>query len=251
VSDVTSLTSTPSSNTKATLRIVAPPSSPSGSVGAAVITLTFPFNPDKWAVSSSAEWKTTTAKANMENPTVEFLGKKDTNIEIELFVDSYEQSSTSATSGSGDPPTIAQTVAALMTTVTPTDQSIQQNLPMPNWVVFGWGTAPQVTALVEKVSVNYTMFDSDGSPLRASITLSLKQIFLAPSSQNPTSGGTGLLGSHMVSEGDTLASVAYQQYGNAKYWRPLAATNGVEDPARLRPGTELILPPIEELDALL
>ena len=241
-----SLTSLFSSNTKATLEIVAPPSSPSGSTGAAETTLTFPFNPDKWAVSSSAKWKTTTAKANTENPTVEFMGKEDTNIDIELFLDDYEGS---GVSGSG--PTIVPTVTALMTTVTPTDLSITQKHPMPNWVVFSWGTAPQVTALVEKLSVNYSMFDGDGTPLRASITMSLKQIFLAASAQNPTSGGTALLGSHMVREGDTLASVAYHQYGHAKYWRPLATINGVDDPARLRPGTELILPPVEELDPLL
>jgi nucleoid-associated protein YgaU len=118
-------------------------------------------------------------------------------------------------------------------------------------VKFSWGTAQQVTALVEKLTVNYSMFDSEGTPLRAAISLSLKQIFLAPSAQNPTSGGTAMLGSHLVSEGDSLASVAFHQYGHPKYWRPLAVTNGVDDPARLRPGAELILPPVEELDALL
>jgi len=250
VSEMTSLTSMFSSNTKATLEIVAPPSSPSGSTGAPTMSVTFPFNPDKWAVTSSAKWKTTTAKANTENPTVEFMGKEDTNIDIELFLDDYESAGalTSLLGGGG---TIVPTVAALMTTVTPTDMSILQKHPMPNWVVFSWGTAPQVTALVERLSVNYSMFDSDGTPLRATISLSLKQIILAAGAQNPTSGGTALLGSHVVREGDTLASVAYHQYGHAKYWRPLATSNRVDDPARLRPGTELILPPVEELDALL
>lgn len=238
---MTSLTSAYSSNTKATLQVVAPPSSPTGSVGSALVTLTFPFNPDKFAFSSSAEWKTTPSKANTENPNVEFLGKKDTNIDIELFLDDYEATT----------PTIADTVDALMKTVTPTDLSIQQKHPMPNWVVFGWGTAPQITALVEKLAVNYTMFDTDGTPLRASISLSLKQIFLAAGRQNPTSGGTAILGSYVVSEGDTLASVAFRQYGQAKYWRPLATHNDIDDPARLQPGRELILPPVEELDPLL
>jgi len=63
------------------------------------------------------------------------------------------------------------------------------------------------------------MFDGDGTPLRATINLSLKQIFLAASAQNPTSGGTALLGSHLVREGDTLASVAQRLDGHPKYWR--------------------------------
>jgi hypothetical protein len=244
-----SLSSLFSTNTKATLEIVAPPSSPSGSTGAPVTSLTFPFNPDKWVVSSSAKWKTTPSKANTENPAVEFLGKEDTDIDVELFLDDFE-SSGALTSLLGGGPTILPAVTALMTTITPTDLSITQKQPMPNWVVFSWGTGSTVTALVEKLSVNYTMFDGDGTPLRATINMSLKQIFLAASAQNPTSGGTALLGSHLVREGDTLASVAQHQYGHPKYWRPLATSNGIDDPARLRPGTELILPPVEELDAL-
>ena len=151
-----SLTSLFSTNTKATLEIVAPPSSPSGSTGASLTTLTFPFNPDKWAVSSSAKWKTTPAKANTENPAVEFLGKEDTNIEVELFLDDYESTAAAAVTSliGGGGPSIVPAVTALMTTVTPTDLSITQKHPMPNWVVFSWGTGPQVTALVEKLTVN-------------------------------------------------------------------------------------------------
>jgi len=32
------------------------------------------------------------SKANTENPAVEFLGKEDTNIDVELFLDDFESS---------------------------------------------------------------------------------------------------------------------------------------------------------------
>ena len=36
--------------------------------------------------------------------------------------------------------------------------------------------------------------------------------------------------------GDTLASVAYAEYGDPTLWRPLAAFNGIDDPLRVPTG---------------
>ena len=36
-----------------------------------------------------------------------------------------------------------------------------------------------------------------------------------------------------VVAGDTLASIAYAEYGDPTMWRPLAAFNGIDDPLRL------------------
>ena len=47
--------------------------------------------------------------------------------------------------------------------------------------------------------------------------------------------------------GDSLASIAYREYGAPAYWRALAEANGIDDPLRLRPGTRLLVPPAEEV----
>jgi nucleoid-associated protein YgaU len=52
---------------------------------------------------------------------------------------------------------------------------------------------------------------------------------------------------HTVVAGDTLASVAFRQYGDPAMWRPLAAFNGIDDPLRVRPGATLFVPALEEL----
>ena len=52
---------------------------------------------------------------------------------------------------------------------------------------------------------------------------------------------------HRLVAGETLASVAYAEYGDPTQWRPLAAYNGIDDPMRLRPGATLMLPTPEEL----
>ena len=52
-----------------------------------------------------------------------------------------------------------------------------------------------------------------------------------------------------VVAGDTLASVAYAEYGDPTLWRPLAAFNGIDDPMRLPLGSALLLPTAAELMA--
>ena len=47
-------------------------------------------------------------------------------------------------------------------------------------------------------------------------------------------------------EGDSLASVAFHEYGNPTMWRALAEANGIDDPLRVRPGTRLLVPRPDE-----
>jgi nucleoid-associated protein YgaU len=68
-----------------------------------------------------------------------------------------------------------------------------------------------------------------------------------PFRQNPTSGSQDVRRVHRTVAGDTLASVAYSEYGDPTQWRALAAYNGIDDPMRVRTGTALLLPVPEEL----
>jgi nucleoid-associated protein YgaU len=47
--------------------------------------------------------------------------------------------------------------------------------------------------------------------------------------------------------GDSLASVAYAEYGDPAEWRRLADYNGIDDPLRVRAGTVLLLPAAADL----
>jgi nucleoid-associated protein YgaU len=41
-----------------------------------------------------------------------------------------------------------------------------------------------------------------------------------------------------VVAGDSLASIAYREYGDPTMWRPLAAFNGIDDPLRAAAGRD-------------
>ena len=50
--------------------------------------------------------------------------------------------------------------------------------------------------------------------------------------------------------GDTLASIAFQEYKDPNKWRALAESNNIDDPMRLKEGTVLIVPGRREAEAL-
>ena len=50
---------------------------------------------------------------------------------------------------------------------------------------------------------------------------------------------------HTVTDGDSLPSVAYKNYGDATRWRTIAEANGIDDPLALRRGHQLTIPSLE------
>lgn len=229
------------SNVKAYIELVQPPSSATGGTGTQVGRIDFMFNPDSFSFTKSATWNRTEAKAAGVAPAAEFQGTQAASFTVEMFLDAFEATSN----------TIPDNVALLMKTLKPLESDLSQGKPQPPWVIFGWGTALTMTAIVKSLEVEYTMFDGTGTPLRARVKITMEEMPMIPGRTNPTSGGLATLASHVVREGDTLASIAYRYYGNAAYWRALANANDVDDPIRLRPGTELILPSAAEFDSLL
>jgi len=100
--------------------------------------------------------------------------------------------------------------------------------------------------VVESVRQRFTMFATNGRPLRATLSVSLKEyktldeqiaeIFM----QSPDHTHA-----HIVQRGDTLARIAATRYDDPQQWRAIAEQNGLDDPLALRPGQILEVPPIE------
>jgi nucleoid-associated protein YgaU len=62
--------------------------------------------------------------------------------------------------------------------------------------------------------------------------------------QNPTSGGVPGQRLRTIREGETLAGIAHEEYGDPTVWRHLAEINNLDDPRRLRLGQTLLVTPL-------
>ena len=122
----------------------------------------------------------------------------------------------------------------------------------PPVLTFQWG--PPMIGFMYHVrmtscEISYERFTSAGIPIRAMINLQLQEVpsLLGSLPMNPTSGGQPGRRTHTVGEGETLQSIATANYGTPALWRRIAEVNGIDDPARVRPGTTVYLPNANEL----
>jgi nucleoid-associated protein YgaU len=125
----------------------------------------------------------------------------------------------------------------------------------PPKLTFQWGP-PFVGFMYDvrltSTTIAYKRFNPIGIPIRAEITLKMQQCksWGADLPTNPTSGGPGGRFTHLVKAGESLQSIAVRYYGTPSAWRPIAAVNRIDDPARLRPGVTVYLPTAGELTGI-
>ena len=91
------------------------------------------------------------------------------------------------------------------------------------------------------------MFAPDGTPIRAKANVSFQQRDfwddILPA-QNPTSR-TDPRKTRMTYARQRLDQIAFEEYGDARYWRVLAEANQLEDPFDMKDGQLLVIPPID------
>ena len=116
------------------------------------------------------------------------------------------------------------------------------DLHAPPIVAFTWDT--QVfRGVLENLNVTYVLFTPDGVPLRAKLSVTLKEYRPAAVQfrESPTAS-PDFNKSLVVRRGDSLSSIAAQVYRDPTLWREIARANGIVDPRRLAPGTVLDIP---------
>jgi hypothetical protein len=131
-----------------------------------------------------------------------------------------------------------------------TDASLGASSPM---LLVQWGppaTGFTFTATLTQADVSYQRVSLAGIPTHAVVDMTLKESPSVLSLTNPTSGGRPGRSRHLVTADETLASIATAKFGTPSAWRPIAAVNGIDDPASIRPGDFIYLPASDELAEL-
>lgn len=192
----------------------------------------FAYNPKDFSLNVAAKWKDKSNKGGLLS--AEYNGPVPQTLQVEMFLDASDKAE-------GD---ISKKVKELCSFVNPTADSKSKDKPTAPHADFTWGEAIAFEGYISAVAVKYTLFRQNGKPVRGTVTLTLKQFAAPEEGTNPSSGGEPGSRSHKVVAGDTLASIAFGEYGSAAYWRRIADANPViDDPMRLNPGTSLLVPP--------
>ncbi len=108
----------------------------------------------------------------------------------------------------------------------------------PHKVWFTWGSF-ELLGVIESVNVTYTMFASDGTPLRAKVNVKMKE--WAAENSYASSGGEGYYGSEPVKLLTAQAGQTITSTGSD--WRAVADANNLNDPINdFKAGEAYVLP---------
>jgi hypothetical protein len=206
----------------------------------------FTFNPSKIKITAGSKWDQPQQSGAKKASPPQFKGADPRAMDLELTLEGWELTGPEK----DEVYDVAEAVKTLMSWTQPTESTRNSKKPTAPIVMLRWGSTQWFTCYVGSVNATFTMFDTYGTPVRATVTLSLKEIPDPNKKQNPTSGSRVGHQSHLIVEGDSLPLIAFQYYEQAPLWRGLAIANNIDDPMRLRVGSRLSLPPIEDVAAL-
>jgi hypothetical protein len=193
------------------------------------------FNPKEYTFGKQNSWKPHTTKGT-NVPQFEFSGGQPTTLKMQLLFDTYA-------SGKDVRKEYTEAVWDLML-VDPSLKDRKTKKGRPPRVRFQWGQAWSFNAVITNISQRFLLFMPTGTPVRAMLDVSFQQVEdegLFPGT-NPTSGGIGGERVGVVNAGDTLAWIAYKEYGDAGLWRRIADANRLTNVRRLTPGMALEVP---------
>ncbi|MFZ0318997.1 MAG: LysM peptidoglycan-binding domain-containing protein [Candidatus Sulfotelmatobacter sp.] len=219
--------------------------SSTGSLGA---PLSVNFNPTEYTLNKGAQI-VEVAIPGLDSPILQFVRGQAETLSLDLFFDSTE-------SGMDDN---ATSVTEL------TDQfyqlvKIDGTTHAPPICFFSWGadfpgqrsyisTGSQLRngfqCVVESVRQRFTLFSPQGVPLRATLTVSLKEYkTLSEQIAEINFQSADHTQTHVVQIGETLSQIANDAYNDPTQWRAIADQNSILDPLQLTPGAILEIPPL-------
>ena len=161
-------------------------------------------------------------------PVLQFVRGTPRILNVELFFDTYEQQL--------DVRVLTDRIYKLL--------GIESASHVPPICTFQWGMFT-FKCVVERVGGRFTLFLSDGRPVRATLTVVLKEYIpvdvLVKETPLESADRTK---TRAVKRGDTLASIAAAEYDDPTKWRPIAEANRIENPRLVQPGQGLVIPPL-------
>jgi hypothetical protein len=212
------------------------------------------FNPGEMTFEKSARYGEV-AIPGLDAPLQQFVRNDGERLTLELFFDSTEKGmGASARSVTEDTDKVYRLIRMDGGSHAPAVVTFSWNRSFPGSKI----TFPQsssgpggdlsrysFTGVVQNIRQRFTLFSSEGVPLRATVSLTLIEFRpldlqlreLGLASPDRAHG-------HVLAAAETLSGVAAEYYGQPHAWRDIALANGLLDPRRLPVGRQISVPAI-------
>jgi len=194
------------------------------------------FNPTEYTLAKGAQ----IAEINIpgiDSPVLQFIRGQNEKLTLDLFYDNTSQ-------GMGESAEdVRQRTRSIYQLV-----KIQPKTHAPPRIRFTWGQGLSFDAIVESVQQKFTLFNPNGVPLRATLSVSFREYkTLEKQLAELNLQSSDHTKRRVVKRGDTLTRIAAEEYDDPREWRRIAEANPetAADPRRLEPGAALVIPPLD------
>jgi hypothetical protein len=185
--------------------------------------ITVMYNPEQYSLDLGNQFAEV-GIPGLPTPPLQYVRGKAHTLAMELFFDTYEQHK--------DVRDFTGQVTALL------DQSPKTHAPPV--LLFTMGAFTFQCVLVD-VQQRFTMFDRNGTPVRASLQVRFQEY--APVELVVQQGlFVGPPSIQTVTAGQTLSQIASSALGDPSRWREIGEANNVDDPFNLTTGAKLVIP---------
>jgi len=207
------------------------------------------FNPTEYSLTKGAQ-VAEIAIPGLDSPLLQFVRGQTETMSVDLFFDTTD-------GGMGDDATSVTSVTDNFYRLV----KIERETHAPPICLFTWGgddfpgnrsyveLANQnrfgFKCIVESIRQRFTLFNTQGVPLRATLSVSLKEYkTLADQVAELDLHSGNRTRSYVVQQRDTLSGIAATLYDDPSQWRAIANANAIDDPLGLTPGQILLVPKI-------
>jgi len=197
------------------------------------------FNPTEYSFERTNSYKPTTVPG-LGSPLLQFVNGECDQLNMDLFLDDYTDPAgpTSLQQKENNP--VAKRLSEISNLL-----EIDRDLHAPPPVRFNWGPM-EFTAVIEKLGRKVTMFHPDGTPARATLSVSFKEYrTLRTQLEEPRRESADKSKRRVVVGKEQLWYIADREYDDPNEWTRIAAANDLDDPREIEPGDWLLLPPLE------
>jgi Contractile injection system tube protein/LysM domain len=200
------------------------------------------FNPSDYTVNQDIKYAQSMIPG-LSGPVLQFVSGGMQTLEMELFVDTYEQhrfGSRILNNAQDDVRTMTNQITKLM--------AIQPSTHAPPVLLFTWASL-SFTCVLARASQRFIMFRPDGTPVRARLQVVFNEFrnvdLEAKEVKRETADYSKI---YTVNQGETLSGIAGSAYGDPTVWRVIALANAIDRPRALVAGQQLLLPKLPYRD---
>src|SRR5262245_66336840 len=134
------------------------------------LKVTAQYNPKELQIDKQVPWQKH-PKPNANGLQLEFTGAEPRQMTLELMFDGFEQNKSVA----GHIANLEKMSSVRMETGKDEERRPHQCVVVWGTVLPGTGGGPRFTCVIESMQTKYTMFHTTGYPVRATVTLKLKE----------------------------------------------------------------------------